>query len=153
MYQRTIHKPIMDHFEKQRRIFNIVGILLLVSAVSLLAVIPGILRDTHPNALPRQAAIATAVAMGIHLLLAFGLFIGARLAKLKRRINREINLVSVILLVIIGFMIMDGAFAFLDRVLFVSIGIFIAVFCDFAGAGVSVAALFILRRKKKPKPA
>jgi hypothetical protein len=142
----------MDHFEKQRRIFNVVGILLLVSAVLLLAVIPGTLRDTHPNALPRQAAIATAVVMGIHLLLAIGLFIGARLARLKRRINNEINLVSVILLFIFGVMLLDGATSFLDHSLFISIGIFIAAFCDFAGFAVSIAALFILRRKKKPKP-
>jgi len=142
----------MDHFEKQRRIFNITGILLLVSVVSLLAVIPSILKDTSPNSLPKQAAIATAVGMGVHLVLAIGLFIGARLARLKRRINSEINLVSVILLVIVGFIIMDGAFAFWDHVLFVSIGMFLAVLCDFTGVAVSVAALFILRRRKKPKP-
>ena len=144
--------PIMDKFEKQRRIFTIVGILLLVSVLSLIAVIPFILRDTSPGSLPKQAAIATAVGMGVHLLLAIGVFIGARLAKLKRHINREINLVSAIILVILGFIIMDGAFAFWDTLLFVSAGMFLCVFCDLAAVAVSVAALFILRKKRSINP-
>ena len=143
----------MDHFEKQRRIFTIAGILLLVSSASLLAVIPVILRDTDPDALPRQAGIATAIGMGIHLLLAIGLFTGARLAKLRRRINTEINLVSVIFLVILGFIMMDGASAFWDDLRPASIGMFITVCCDLAGAAVSIAALIILRKRKKPRPA
>jgi hypothetical protein len=139
----------MDKFEKQWKIFTIQGILLLVSAVSMIAVTPAIFKDTSPGALPKQAGIAASVGAGIHLLLALGFVIGARLARLKRRINTEINMVSGIALVVFGFIIMDGAFAFMEELPFVSVGIFLAVFCDFAAAVVSVAALFILRRKKK----
>ena len=74
-----------------------------------------------------------------------------RLARLKRRINKEINLAAAIVLFILGFIILDGATAFLDRMLLVSVGFFVCVFCDFAAIIVSVAALFILKPKKKIK--
>ena len=135
--------------QKQRRIFTLTGFLVLVSSLSQTLVIPFILRDTSPGSMPVQAATATAVGAFIHLLLAIGFFIGARLAKLGRRINREINLVSFIVLLLMGFVITDGAFAFLDDLLFVSIGMFLVVFCDLAGAIISLAVLFILRTKKK----
>jgi len=139
----------MDKFEKQRKIFTIQGILLLVSAVSMFAVTPAIFQDTSPGALPGQAGTAALFGAGIHLLLAAGLFIGARLAKLKRRINNEINMVSGIALVIIGFIIMDGAFAFMEELPFVSAGIFLAVFGDLAAGVTSVVALIMLRRRRK----
>lgn len=142
----------MDKFEKQRRIFTIVGLLLLVSVIAMIAVIPALIQEVSQDSIPRAAAIATAVGAGIHLLLALGIFIGARLAKFKRRINKEINLVSAIVLVILGFIIMDGATAYWDSLRFVSIGMFLCVLCDFAGVIVSVMALFILGRKTKTSP-
>jgi peptidoglycan/LPS O-acetylase OafA/YrhL len=139
----------MDQYQKQRSIFTIVGILLLVSVVSLIAVIPALIQQVTSDSIPREAAIATAVGAGTHLLLAIAFFIGARLARLKRRINAEINLASAIVLVILGFIILDGAAAYWDSLRFVSVGMFLCVFCDFAAVIVSLAALFILRRKKK----
>ena len=142
----------MDKFEKQRRIFTVVGILLLVSVASLIAVIPAMIQEVSKDSIPKVAVIATAVGAGIHLLLASVFFIGARLAKIKRRINNEINLASAIVLFIIGSMIMDGATAYWDSLRFVSIGLFLCVFCDYAGVIVSVAALIMLRRKRWTNP-
>ena len=137
----------MDKFEKQRKIFTIVAILVLLSVLSLIAVIPGILLDTSPGSLPVSGAIGTLVVMGLHLFLAY--WFGIRLRRRRAKIKKGLLIASAICLVLLGFLVMDGAFAFLDTVLFVSIGMFLAVFCDFAAVVVSVAALFYLKPKKK----
>ena len=122
---------------------------MLASAVALLAVIPRLIRETSPDGIPRAAPIATGVAAGIRLLLLVGFLIGIRLTKLKRRINKEINLAAAVVLILLGFVLMDGAFAYSDSLQFVSAGMFISVICDFAAAVVSIVALFLLRKKKK----
>ena len=139
----------MDKFEKQRKIFTINAVLLLVSVLALIASIPAILQDIYPGSLPKQAAIATSAGAVIHLLIFLAFLYGIRLIRRKRRINREINLAAAIILLIFGFIIMDGAFASVGHALLVSIGFFVCVFCDFAAIIVSVAALFYLKPKKK----
>ena len=142
-------KSIMDKFRIQRKFFTIVAVLVLLSVLSLIAIIPGILQDTSPGSTPKEGAIGTLVVMGIHLLILFGFLHGIRLTKRRRHINKAINIASTIVLFFLGLIIMDGAFAFLDHLLFVSIVMFLGFFCDFAATLVSVAALFVLRSKKR----
>ncbi len=137
----------MDKFEIQRKVLTIVAVLLLLSAISLIAVIPGILLDTSPGSLPLPATIGTLVVMGLHLLLAY--WYGIRLRRRRRKINKGLLIAAAIGLVVLGFIVMDGAFAFLDVVLYVSIGMFLCVFCDFAAVLVSIFALVLLKSKKK----
>ena len=139
----------MDRFETQRKVFTIAAVPLIVSVLSLIAVIPAILLDPSATSTPVQAAIGTFIGMGIHLLVFFGLLRGIRLTKRQRIIRNEINYLSAFALIVLGFAIMDGAFAFLDQVLYVSIGMFLCVVCDFAAALVFVAAIFLLRKRKK----
>jgi hypothetical protein len=139
----------MDRFEKQRRIFTIDAVFLIVSVMALIAVIPRLIQEISPDGIPKAAAIATSVAMGVRLLILLGILYGIRLTKRNRRINNEINLAVAIVLLLLGFVLMDGAFAYADSLLFVSIGMFICVFCDFAVVVVSIVALFQLRKKKQ----
>ena len=139
----------MDKFEKQQRIFSIVAVLLLVSVLSLLVIIPWIFRDTSPGSTPKQAGIATSVAMFLRLLVLLGILYGIRLTKRKRHINREINIVPGIILLIFGLIILDGATAYIGQLLIASIGMFVCVFCDVTAVVVSFAALFYLKPKKK----
>ena len=139
----------MDKFEIQRKVFTIVAVLMLLSVVSLIVVIPRMFQEVSQSELPKQAAIATLVGMSVHLLLFIGFLVGIRLTKLRRRINREINIAAAVVIVLLGFVIMDGAFAYINQLLFLSIGMFLCVFFDFAAAVVSVAALFYLKPKKK----
>jgi peptidoglycan/LPS O-acetylase OafA/YrhL len=139
----------MDKFEKQRRIFTIVSVLLLLSVVSLIAVIPRMFQEVSQGEIPKEAAIATLVGMSVHLLLFIVFLVGIRLTKLRRRINKEINLAAAVVLFILGFIIMDGAMAYIDQLRFVSIGMFLCVLGDMAAVVVSVAALFYLKPKKK----
>ena len=139
----------MDKFEIQRKVFTIVAVLMLLSVVSLIVVIPRMFQEVSQSELPKQAAIATLVGMSVHLLLFIGFLVGIRLTKLRRRINREINLAAAVVLFILGFIILDGAIAYINQLLFVSIGMFACGFCDLAAIVVSVAALFYLKPKKK----
>lgn len=138
----------MDKFEIQGRIFRLNALLMGLSAAALIAVIPRLIKETSPDGLPKAAAIATSVAMGIRLLLLVGFLIGIRLTKLKRRINKEINIAAAVVLFLLGFVLLDGAFAYADSLQLVSTGMFASVFCDFAAAVVSIVALFLLRKKK-----
>ena len=142
---------MMDIYERQRKTFSTVTVLALGSVISLIAAIPVLLTETFTGSLPVDAAIATSAGAGIHLLIYIGFLIGSNKAKLNRRINKEINLVSGIVLLILAFIISDGAIAYLDSLLFVSVCMFICVGCDFAIAIVSVASYFMLRPKKKKK--
>ena len=137
----------MDTFEKQRKIFSIQALLMLLSVLSMAAVIPAILMDTSPGSLPIQAASGAFLGMGIHLFLAY--WFGIRLRRRKSKIRNEVLIFSAIGLFFLGFMILDGAYAFQDDVRFVSIGMFICAFGDFGASLVSVAALLILKPKKK----
>jgi len=64
-------------------------------------------------------------------------------------IRNEVYILSAVGFFFLGFMILDGAYAFLDDVRFVSMGMFICAFFDFAAALVSIFALVFLRTKKK----
>ena len=139
----------MDKFEKQRKIFTIVAILVFLSVLSLLVVIPRMLQETFPGGLPKAAAIATSVAMGVRLLILIAILFGIRVTKRRGRVNREINLATAVVLILLGLVLMDGAFAYVGSLLFVSIGMFVCVFCDLAAAGVSITGLFRLKPKKK----
>ena len=136
----------MDGFKTQRSVLTIIALLLLLSSLSMIAVIPAILLDSSPGSLPIQAASGALIGMVIHLFLAY--WFGIRLRRRKRKINKEVLIFSAIGLFFLGFMIMDGAFAFQDDLLFVSFGMFICSFGDFAAALVSIFALVLLRQRK-----
>jgi len=142
---------IMDKYEKQRQIFSIDAILMLLGVIALAVLIPKLLQESSTGMVPKAAVIATAVAAGIRVIILLFFVYGIRLSSQKRRINREVNIAAGIVLLILGLALMDGAFTFADRLVFVSIGMFVCVFCDFAIVGISVAALFILRPKQKKK--
>ena len=142
----------MDTYEKQRKIFRIDALLMLVATLALAGVIPRLLQESSTGSIPQEAAIATAAAMGIRMLFLVAFLIGSRLSKRKRHINREINLAAGIVLLLLGLVLMDGAFAYTDSLLFVSIGMFVCIFCDLAVVGISVAALFILKPKRIKQP-
>jgi len=139
----------MDKFAIQRKIFTINAVLLLVSVLALIAVIPRLLKETYPGGLPKAASIATSVGMGLHLMLFIAFLFGIRQTRRKGRINKEINIAAAVVLILFGFVIMDGAFAYVDSLRYVSIGMFLCVFCDYAAALVSISALFLLRKNKK----
>ena len=137
----------MDKFEIQRKVFAIVGVLMLLSVVSMIAVIPAILMDKSSSSLPLQAAGGALLGVVLHLFLAY--CFGIRLRRRSSIIRNEVYILSAVGFFFLGFMMLDGAYAFLDDVRFVSIGMFTCAFGDFAASLVSIFALIFLRKKKK----
>lgn len=144
--------PIMDKFEKQSKIFTADAVLMLLAVLSLAAVVPRLLQESATDSIPMAAVIATSIAVGIRLLIFLAFLYGIRLSKRKRHINKEINIAAGIVIFILGFLLMDGATAYSDSLPYVSIGMFVCVFCDFVVVVISVAALFILKPKKMKQP-
>lgn len=137
----------MERIEIQMKVLSIIAILLLLSGLSQIVVLPAILLDNSPDSVPMQAAGGTLIGIGIHLFLAY--LFGMRLRKRRTMFRNEVYILSAVGLFFLGFMILDGAFAFRDDVPFVSIGFFLCSFFDFAAALVFVTALFLLKNKKK----
>ena len=139
----------MSASEIQGKVFRSVAILELVAVLSLAAVIPRLYQEVTPDGIPMVAVYATLVGMGIHLLILTGILFGIRVTRRKGRINREINIVVAVVLILLGLVLMDGAFSYAEDLVYVSIGMFLCVFCDLAAGAVSIIAVFRLKPKKK----
>jgi len=137
----------MDKIEVQRRVLAIIAVLMLLSVVAMIAVIPSILMDKSPGSLPLQAASGALLGVALHLFIAY--YFGIRLRKRSSMIRNEVYILMAVGFFFLGFMILDGAYAFLDDVRFVAIGMFTCAFFDFAAALISILALVFLRTKKK----
>ena len=140
-------KPIMDKLENQRKVFAIVAVLMLLSVVSMIAVIPAILMDKSPGSLPIQAAIGALLGVVLHLFLAY--WFGIRLRRRSSMIRNEGYILAAVGFFFLGFMMLDGAYAFLEESRFVFVMMFICAFIDFAATLVSIIALVLLKSKKK----
>ena len=139
----------MDKFEIQGKVFRKVAILELVAVLSLIAVIPRLYQEVTPDGIPMVAVYATLIAMGIRLLILIGILIGIRVTRRKGRVNREINIIVAVVLILLGLVLMDGAFSYAEDLVYVSIGMFVCIFCDLAAGAVSIIAVFRLKPKKK----
>ena len=138
----------MEKSNMQRRFFRAVAVLLMLSIVSLIAVLPGILLDKSPGAMPIQAASGAFIGMLIHLALLAYLY-GFRLSKNNRPGKKEISLGPALAFAFLGLIIMDGGFAFMDDVPYVSNVMFVCMFSDFAAALLSFASLAFVRPERK----
>ena len=132
----------------QRRFYRVVTGLLLLSILSLVVVLPGILLDKSPGAMPLQAASGAFLGLLIHLALLAYLY-GYRLSKQNRPGNKEISLGPALAFAFLGIIIMDGGFAFLEDVPYVAYGMFVCMFSDFAASLLSFTALIVFRPKRK----
>jgi len=137
----------MDKIETQKKFVAALAVLMILSALVELAVVPAMLMDDSPGALPWRAASGALIGVVLHLYLAF--WFGIRLRRRKVEIRNEIYILAAIGLFFLGFMILDGAYAFQEESQFVYLMMLICAIIDFAATLVSVLALIFLRSKKK----
>lgn len=131
-----------------RIIFIAAGILLL-SIILMITIIPGILTDTYHAANAKRAVGGILFGIIIHL---FFFLVYVRIIRQNRRTIRKKKGEYVgigILLIGIGLMYSDGAFAFLDHknILYVSILMFTSTLCDLV-AGILIIIAFFLKPQK-----
>jgi hypothetical protein len=137
----------MNQIEIQRRILITVAGLVLLSVILMIIIIPSVLQDTSAGAGPIGAAIGIVVLIMLHLAVLLGFLKAIRKNKRGRPAGKGLNIVLGILLVLFGLFYMDGAFAFFEQILFVSILMFISAFCDIVAALITFAALFMKPKK------
>ena len=137
----------MNQIEIQRRILITVAGLVLLSVILMIITIPGVLHDTSAGAEPKGAAIGIAVLIMLQLIVLLGFLKSIRKNKRGRPAGKGLNIVLGILLVLFGLFYIDGAFAFFDHILFVSILMFISAFCDIVAALITFAGLFMKPKK------
>jgi hypothetical protein len=138
----------MNKVAVQGKTLIIVAGIVLVSIVLMIPTILGVLQDTSPGAAPKNAAVAILVAMIFHLLVLFGFLVVIRLNKQSGKLRKGVCIFLGIVLLLLGLIFSDGAFSFLGHknMLFVSILMFISVFCDIIAAIITFLAMFL-----KPK--
>lgn len=136
----------MNQIEIQRKVLIAAAGLVLVSIVFMIITIPSVLKDTSAGATPESAATGIVIMIILHMVVLFGFWKAIRTNKQGCPADKGLNIGLGILILLFGLAVMDGAFAFFDQILFVSILLFISVFCDFVAAITSFSCLFI-----KPK--
>lgn len=135
--------------KKNERVLTIAAGMLLLSMLLMIIIIPGVYTGTLQNTNNLDAVIGISVVIVIHLII-FIAYIS--LIKRIRRDGEKGNaayIVLGILLIILGLIISDGAFAFLDNknILYVSFLMFTSVFCDIIASILTFIAIFLKPQK------
>lgn len=133
----------------ERILFVAVGILLL-SILLMIIILPGIYYDSSPQANPKGAAIGILLAILIHLIIFAG-FIKVIRTNRNSSTHKKGEFLGVgILLLVFGFIYLDGAFAFLshDDIIYVPILMFISVLCDLVASIMNIIVFFLKPQKK-----
>ena len=139
----------MNKVEVQRRILTTVVGLVLLSVVLMIIIILSVLQDTFAGVRPKSQVIGIVVIMILHLVILYGFFSVKRANKRGRPADKGLNIGLGILLLLFGLALMDGAFASLDDDgLFLSVLMFISVFCDIVAALTTFGALFLMPKMK-----
>ena len=139
----------MNNMEIQRKLLRIVTGFILLSGLLLIGTFPGIFMDPDPGSNPTSASIGVLLAIIIRLIIFYAFVIAIREMKKGRPLNKALTIVLGCLLLLFGLILLDGAFAFQghESILYVSVLMFICIFCDCAAALTSFAALFIKTEK------
>lgn len=139
----------MDKKQIVVRISIIASSILLISIILMIIVLPGILSDTTPGANPESAGT------GIFLAILFRALIFMGYIKIIRNYRRGSKkrmveyMVVGVLIMVLGLIYMDGAFAFLshENILYVSRLMFISVFCDLVASILTIIVFFLQPKK------
>ena len=137
----------MSKLANQKKVFAIIAVLILLSALALITVIPTMLQNLSSTSTPLKAASGALIGIVLHLVVAY--WFGIRLRKRSSMVRNEVYMLMAMGFFFLGFMMLDGAYASLDDVRFVAIGMFTAAFFGFAASMVSILALVVLRTKRK----
>jgi hypothetical protein len=141
----------MNNVAVQKKTLIIVAGIVLLSIVSMIVIIPSVLHDIIPGAVPKLAAKQILVLMIFHLPVLFGFLYAIRVNKLGGQVTNGVFISLGILLLLLGLLFSGAAsqsFAHKNR-LSVSIIMFISVICDLVAAFITFTALLIKSKEKK----
>lgn len=124
----------MQKLETLRKILTAAAGLVILTVILLITTIPGIIQQEYPGSDSGTAAIALSIVVILHLVLLYGYYRNIRKTRQGRPTDRGLSVGIGILLLMFSIFILDGAAAFLEHVLYVSVLMFAAVLCDLVAA-------------------
>jgi len=135
--------------QRKERVIIIAAGMLLLSILLMIIVIPGVYTGTLQNANNPDAVIGISVAIVIRLLIFIGYISIIKKIRRDGEKGKTGYIVIGILLIILGLIYSDGAFAFLDNknILYVSFLMFTSVFCDLIASILTFIAIFLKPQK------
>jgi len=125
------------------------GIVIMTAGLLTFVVIPCIILDKSPEATPGNAVFGTLVTVILHLLILYAFREAIIVNKRKGHLKNIVFIVSGTGLLLLGLIVMDGAFAFKGnaQMHLASVSMFICVWCDFSAAVLFFSALFLQPKK------
>ena len=134
----------------RRMLYVSIGLITAVVTILALVVIPYVISDTSPTATPENAVPAILVSIIIHLLIVVALIWTIMVNKRGRKINKELLVAAGVIPILLGLLLLDGAFAYIDNpgMFVVGISMFICVGCDFIAGLLALIARYF--RKSWP---
>jgi hypothetical protein len=141
----------MDKIAVQRKTLMIVAGIVLLSIVLMIVIIPSVLQDTFHGATPKLAARQILVLMIFHLPVLFGFSYAIRVNKRGGQVANGVYISLGIVLLLLSFLFSGSASQFFahKNIFFVSILMFITVFCDLVAAIITFTALLSKPKEKK----
>lgn len=130
-----------------RMLYSSIGLIFVVAAILAIVVIPQVMSDKSPSATPENATPAIAVIVIVHLLIVVALIWTIKVNNRGSHINKELLVAAGVIPMVVGLLILDGAFAYVDKPDTHSTGIwmFICVGCDFVAGLLALIARYFRR--------
>lgn len=122
---------------------------LLLSILLMIIVIPGVYSRTLPNDNNIGAVVGISLAIFFRLMILIWYFVLIKKDRHNVRKRKTSYITIGIILILLGLIYSDGAFAFLDNknVLYISYLMFASVFCDFIASVLAFTSLFLNSKK------
>ena len=135
--------------KKNERVLIVVVGLLMLSILLMILIIPGVYTKSLQNAHNLGAVFGISVVIVIHLIIFFTYISLIKSIRRKSEKGKSVYIILGVLLMLLGLIILDGAFSFHDNksLLYVSFLMFTTVFSDFVASLLTFIAIFL----KSPK--
>ena len=135
--------------QRKERVIIIAAGMLLLSILLMIIIIPGVYTGSLQNANNLGAVIGISVLIVIRLIIFIGYISIIKKIRCDGEKGKARYIVIGILLIILGLINLDGAFAFLDNknIVYVSFLMFTSVFCDLIASILTFIAIFLKPQK------
>lgn len=133
----------------RRVLYTGAGLVILVAVLLTFIVIPCVFLDNSAEEKPVAPVIGILLVVILHLLFLLIFRDAIIVNKRNDRLKNLVFIVAGIGLLLLGLVVMDGAFAFIGNIhmYLASISMFICVGCDFFAAVIAFTALFLQPKK------
>ena len=131
----------------RRMLYMSIALLITIAIILAILVIPQVISDTSPSATPEYAVPAIVVNIIIQLLIVVALIWTIKVNNRGGKINKELLVGAGVTPIVLGLMMLDGGFAYIDHpdTHGAGISMFICVGCDFVAGLLALIARYFRR--------